>query len=208
MSLQSKLTEIGMPACTKVDIDDPWVLGAFKLPQIHELALDFSHTDAFMIWQEHIAVNANLSGLNLLHMKYWPFGEDLIPILRSLPLLETLIITAWDGSHCFTAFLPMDADEASGLKQTSAEGNTLAVLCPRLQHLQIYSNPLYVLPDLVPTFKDIVNLRAERGSPLKVFTFFEFHYNPRRMLALIGRDGSFAMEKSVLAKAEKFQLDI
>jgi hypothetical protein len=58
-----------MPVCTRVDIDDPYLLATFKLPQIYELALDFSDPDCSTIWEKHIAVNANLSGLNLLHMR-------------------------------------------------------------------------------------------------------------------------------------------
>ena len=85
------LTETEMPVCTRVDIDDPWVLAAFKLPQIHEVAIDFSYQNCSEIWKKHIAVNANLSGLNLLHLKRWQHYGDLITILRSVPLLETLI---------------------------------------------------------------------------------------------------------------------
>ena len=207
-SSQCELTETGMPICTSVDIDDPWVLSTFKLPHIHELALFFSNRHCPEIWKEHIAVNANLSGLNLLHMKYWPLGEDLIPILRSLPLLETLIITTWLGVDSFKAFLPMDADGTSVLKPTSDEGKTLVVLCPRLRHLQVECEDCWVEPNLVPFAKDIITLRAECGSPLKVFTLSHFSPMPGRKFELIGRDGSFSMEKSVLAEAEKYKLDI
>jgi hypothetical protein len=68
----------------------------------------------------------------------------------------------------------MDANGTSGLKQTSGEGQTLAVLCPRLQSLQIEGQDPSVEPELIPIFKDIVTLRAECGSPLKDFTFSEF----------------------------------
>ena len=80
------LTEAAMPVCIRVDIDNPFVLGALKLPQIHELALDFSdpvHRSA--ISEKHITGNANMSRLNLLHMKEWQRNGDLVPILRSLP---------------------------------------------------------------------------------------------------------------------------
>ncbi len=199
-----KLTETVMPICTRVDIDDPWVLAAFKLPQIHELALDFSDLNCSIIWEKRIAVNANLSGLNLLHMKNWPRNGDLIPILRSAPLLETLIIATWAKVASLRAFLP---NGTSGLKQTSGEGKTLAVLCPRLRHLQIENKYFMVHPDLITFAKDIITRRAECGSPLKVFTFFQFSYG--RKVELIGRDGSLTMEEGVLAVgADKFKLDI
>ena len=203
------LPEAGMPVCTKVDIDDPWVLAAFKVPQIHELALDFSAPNCSVIWEKHIAVNVNLSGLNLMHMKDWSFGKDLIPILRSLPLLETLIITSWNGVGSFRAFLPMDVNGTSGLKRASDDGEMLSILCPRLRHLQIESKYLRVRPDLLPFAKDIITLRAECGYPLKVFTFSLFKNKYGRKFELIGRDGSFTMNESDLAeKAEKFKLDI
>ena len=90
-----------------------------------------------MIWEKRIAVNANLSGLTLLHMKEWSFDGDLTPILQSLPLLERLIIRSWRGVVSFRAFLPMDAHGTSGLKQTSGDGQTLALLCPRLHTLEV-----------------------------------------------------------------------
>ena len=150
---ESVLTETGMPVCTRVDIDDPLVLAAFKLPQIHELALDFSNEEyCSAIWEKDIAVNADLSGLNLLHMKNWPSGGDLNPILRSVPFLETLIITTLDDvdnvgdsdgvgfANLFKALLPMNAIGSSGLEQTSDEGAMLGVLCPKLRHLHVESD--------------------------------------------------------------------
>ena len=155
----SLFTETGMPACTRVDIDDPYLLVTFKLPRIHELALDFSHPDCSTIWEKYIAVNANLSGLNLLHMKNWPFDGDLILILRTLPSLETLIISSWKDMISFRAFLPMDANGASGPKETSSEGRTLALLCPRLQSLQMERDIFLIEPELVPILKDVVTLQ-------------------------------------------------
>ena len=200
------LAEIGMPVCTKVDIDDPWVLAAFKLPQIQELALDFSDPNCSVIWETHIAVNANLSGLKLLHMKDWPFGKDLIPILGSLPLLETFIITARHGVDSLRAFLPMDANGTFVLKRTNAEGKTLAVLCPKLRHLRIESESLLEQPDLIPFAKDIITLRADCGSPLEVFTFSETFYQSK--FDLIGRDGALTEESVLAEKVEEFKLDI
>ena len=201
------LTETGMPVCTSVDIDDPWVLAAFKLPQIHELALDFSSRDCGVTWEKHIAVNANLSGLNLLHMKNWSPNGDLITILRSVPLLETLIITTSGDADSLRALLPMDANETSRQKASHTKGETFTVLCPRLRHLQIERDHLRGHPDWVSLATDIVTLRAECGCPLKRFTFSQFR--SRNKFELIGRDGSFTMEMSVLADGTaKFKLDI
>ena len=202
-------TEIGMPVCTRVDIDDPWVLAAFKLPQIHQLALDFLYQNCSVVWEKHITVNANLSRLNLLHMKNWSNDGDLPLLLNSLPLLEILIITTWIEVDFFKAFLPMDENVTPGLKQTSGEGKTSAVLCPRLRHLQIETQGLRTQPDLVHLYKDIVTLRAECGSPLEVFSIFEFRPEPGCKFELIGRDGSFTMEQSDLSKeTEEFKLGI
>ena len=204
------LTDTAMPVCTRVDIQDPWVLAAIKLPQIRELALDFSEATRRVLWEKHLAVNANLSGLNLLHMKNWPDDGDLIPILRSVPLLETLIITSWRGITSFTAFLPMGTNATSAPKQTSAEGRTLALLCPRLQSIQIEIGHDSVQPWKAPILKDVVALRAGNGSPLTVFTFSQFRRWPEKSkVELIGRDGSFNMESIVLPKtAGPFALDI
>jgi len=212
----SLFTETVMPVCSRVDIEDPYLLATFKLPQVHELALDFSHPECSMIWEKRIAVNANLSELNLLHMKDWPFDGDLIPILRSLPLLETLIISSQLGVVPFRAFLPMEANGTSGLKRTSSEGQRLDVLCPRLQSLQIEGQDPSVESELIPILKDIVTLRAECGSPLKEFTFSEFGESevgfgpePGSQFELIGRNGSFVMEKIVLPEeAKEFELDM
>jgi len=205
----SRFTETEMPVCTRVDINDPYLLATFKLPQIHELALKFSHPECSTVWEKHIAVNANLSELNLLHMKNCPFDGDLIPILRSLPSLETLIISSQLGVVSFKAFLPMDANGTSGLKRTSSEGQRLDLLCPRLQSLQIEGQDPSAEPELISILKDIVALRAECGSPLKDFTFYKFWPEPGRRFELVGRDGSFTMEKIVLPQgAISFKLDI
>jgi len=206
----SLFTETQMPVCTRVDIDDPYLLATFELPQIHELAMGFSHLGCSTIWEKHIAVNANLSELNLLHMKNWAlFNENLIPTLRLLPSLETLIISFQLGVVSFRAFLPIDANGTSGLKRTSSKGQRLDILCPRLQSLQIEGQDPSAEPELIPILKDIVTLRAECGSPLKGFTFSEFWPGPGRRFELIGRNGSFTMEKIVLPQGPKyFELDI
>jgi len=205
----SMFTMTEMPLCTRIDIDDPHLLATIKLPQAHELALDFSGRDCSTIWQKHIAVNTNLSGLILLHMKKWPFDGDLVPILRSLTLLETLIISSWRGLISFRAFLPMDANATLVLKQPSGEGKPLALLCPSLQSLRIEGQDPSAEPELIPLLKDIVILRAEFGSPLKEFTFYDFRAMPGSRFELVGANGSFLMEKIDLPKGDKgFKLDI
>ncbi len=206
------LTEIGMPVCTRVDTDEPWWLVALKLPQIRELAVYYPYRNLDHIWEKHMAVNLNLSGLNLLHMKDWPDDRDLTTVLRSVPLLETLIISSWCVKS-FRALLPMSTDEASGLKQTSVEGRTLSLLCPRLQSLQIgLENPSVLMPSWdMPKIKDVVTRRAECGSPLKVFTYSQFpsHGSENSKFEVIGIGGSFTMEKIVLPEtASPFVLGI
>ncbi len=201
-------TETGMPACTIVDMDDPWVFATFKLPRIHELALDFSDRTCGVVWEKRLAVNANLSGLIVLHMKNWLDGGILTPILRSVPLLQTLIITSW-GVDSLSAFLPMDANGTPELKRTSCEGKALTLLCPRLQSLQIEIRDPWVQLEQMPILRDIVTLRAECGSPLKVFNFSHFWSLTKLRVELIKKDGSFTMEKIVLPKSAKgFALDI
>ena len=206
VSSQQMLTKTEMPVCTRADIEDPWVLAAFRLPKIYELALNFSDTGCSALWEKHIAVNANLSGLNLLHIKYWSNNGDLSTILRSLPLLETLIIARFTKVDSFKTFLPMDENGTIGLKQASDEGKALSVLCPKLQHLQIETHSPRVLSLVVPIAKDIITLRAKCGSPLKVFTILEISIGPRKKIELIWRGGSLMEERNLAGRA--FELDI
>ena len=76
-----------MPVCTRLDVDDLTLLATLKLPKICELGASFDHPEFNMIWETHIAVNANLSGLELLHVYGWYQQEDLIQALRCLPVL-------------------------------------------------------------------------------------------------------------------------
>src|SRR5258706_12067673 len=198
--------ETTMPVCTRVDIDDPCLLATFKIPQIHELALNSDRSD---IWEELVAVNENLSRLNLLHLSHWPFDGDLIPILRSLPFLETLIICSPKGVVSLRALLPMDINGTSQLKRTRGKGKMLTLLCPRLQQLQIEVMDPLVQPQRIPFVIDVVSLRAECGSPLRSFTLSEFHSGPGSRFELIGKDGGFTMEKITLPTgAKRFKLDI
>jgi hypothetical protein len=202
-------TETEMPVCTRVDIDDPYLLATFKLPQIRELALDFSDPNRSIIWEKHIAMNASLSRLTLLHIKKWPFHGHLVPILRSLPLLQTLIISSRLGMDSLTAFLPIEANGTSKLKQTSGEGQTITLLCPRLRSLRIEGQHPSVEPALIPILGDIIILRIEHGSPLENFTFSWFRPKPGSQIELIGKNGSPTMEKFALPEeAKKFELVI
>ena len=203
------LTEIRMPVCTRVDIDDPWVLASFKLPDIHELALDFSVPYCSAIWGKYIAVNANLLGLNLLQMKNWPQGGDLTAILKLAPLLETLIISTWAVESALRAFLPMDTNGTSGLKRTSSQGKTLTMLCPRLRHLQMENEYFEAYRPLIAIAKNVITLRAKRGSLLKVIAFSPFRSKRGRKVELIGMGGNLTTGESVLDKGTKgFKLDI
>jgi len=205
----SLFTEKEMPLCTRIDIDDPHLLATFKLPQIRELALDFTHPNCSTIWEKHTAMNVNLSGLTLLHMKKWPFDGDLIPILRSLSSLETLIFSSRLGLVSLGAFLPMDANATLVLKQSSGEGRPFTLLCPRLQSLRVEGQDPSEEPELIPILKDIVIRRAEFGSPLKDFTFSKFWPEPGSLFELVGTNWGFPMEKIVLPEEVKeFELDI
>jgi hypothetical protein len=87
------------------------LLSTFKLPRIHELAVEFTDLKDNMIWEKQIAVNTNLSGLKLLHMTGWHFHGNLDQILRPLRSLETLIISFPPDVECFGSLLPLWANE-------------------------------------------------------------------------------------------------
>ena len=210
VSKQGPLTE--MPVCTRLVVPLRR-LATLKLPQIRELGLsiDAEHDH---IWEKHIAVNANLSGLKLLHLRYcdpaWPIIA-VIKILGSLPALETLIterrFLGVSHVHFFEAFVPMNVPGPSALNQSSWEGQVSNVLCPRLESLQIEGISPTEQADLMPVLKDIVTLRAIIGSPLKSFTFYLKEYPAAsQKWRLIGKDKSFMMEEVV--PAQGFQLDI
>ena len=93
----------------------------------------------------------------------------------------------------------------SGVNQSGWPGQISGVICPRLGDLQIQG--VNLTTNLIPVLKDIVNLRAIIGSPLKIFTFY-FHGDSdrRQEWQLIGRDKSFMMQEVVPARI--FPLDI
>lgn len=198
-----------MPVCTSLVVELAR-LATFKLPQICELSVFIDCEEPNNIWEKHIAVNSNLSGLKLLYFnegRMLPTRPDLIQILRSLPALETLII---DGEYIntpyidfFKAFVPTGAQETTGLSisQTRGEGQISGLLCPMLESLQIQGIMLTEQPELMPVLKDIVTQHAIIGCPLKSFTFFFTSWSSeyRRKWELIGKDGSFSMEDVVPA---------
>ena len=197
-----------MPVCTTLVVPLS-TLGILKRPQIRELCVDNTNKGGH-IWDKHIAVNANLSGLKLLHvldLRGMP-SVAFIEILGSLPALESLIIgTRYYRSSfvdCLEAFVPMDVP---GLHQSSWEGQISGVLCPRLQTLQIEDINLTEQAEMMPVLKDVVTLRAAIGFPLKSFTFYFHNFlKGGQKWELIGRDKNFMMEEAVPAK--RFSLDI
>ena len=188
-------------------------LATLKLPQIRELVVVLDHQEPDYLWEKYIAVNANLSGLELLSLcagdhEWLPF-INITKILGSLPDLETLVL---DSTHLvvpylafFKAFIPMKVQGTSGVNQSSQENPISGVLCPRLGSLRIEGIRLTAQPKLMPVLKDIVTLRAIVGSPLKSFTLY-FLGCPGKKWELIGRDRRFKLEEVV--PAQEFQLDI
>ncbi len=207
---QGPLTE--MPVCTRLVVP-LHRLATLKLPQIRELGVlidgKYDH-----IWEKHIAVNANLSGLKLLHLRYAYRTRptiSVIKILGSLPALKTLItdneVLVGPYVNFFEAFVLTYVLRRSGLNQSSWEGQISGLLCPRLESLQIEGINVPTQADLMPVLKDIVALRAIIGSPLRIFTFYyKEDFRIPKMWQLIGRDKSFMMEEVVPAK--EFLLDI
>ena len=203
--IQNTLTE--MPLCTRLHLPLSRLM-TFKLPRICELSVELNHSEPNMVWQKHVAVNANLSGLKLLHIRDW-FSEthlgQLIQIFKSLPALETLIVQ--HGTYLdvdfFKAFAPMDIQNTFGLNQLGVEGQIAELICPKLESFQIEDVDLRQLMQFVD-LQDIVTLRAAIGSPLKHFTFY--HWLPPKKWELIGGDGSFTVEEVV--PAQTFKLDI
>jgi hypothetical protein len=197
-----------MPVCTRLDVDSLTLLATFKLPQIRELGVSLEHPEFNMIWEKHITVNVNLSGLELLHVYGWHQQADLIQTLRSLASLKSLIVG--NGSDLDTYFfeelVPMYLGETAGLIQSHEEGQ-IAVLCPMLRSLVIEECDLNQRLELMPVVNQVVTLRAVGGSPLERFTLFNFELRERT--ELIGSHGSFVVETVALRGRDRpFKLDI
>jgi len=203
---QDRLTE--MPVCTRL-VTSLSRLATLKLPQVRELEVHVGHEEEpDYLWEKYVAVNAQLSGLKLLSLSTTGDGtsyfNDIPKILGSLPALETLVLHKrhlhYPYVTFFEAFIPMNAQ---GNSEPIWEGQIPEVLCPRLESLQIeYISPTDQ-PELMPVLKSIVTLRAIIGSPLKSFTFY---IDDPEKWELIGRDGSFMMERVIPAQC--FKLDI
>ena len=215
------LTE--MPVCTRLVVELSR-LACLRLPQICELSVyidgegsygeEFNGEGPNMVWEKHVAVNSNLSGLKLLHFFdpiVWEMPErNIIQILRSVPALETLIIdNSYIETRCvefFKAFVPFRAQKTD---VSSGEGQISGVLCPKLQSLQIEGICVTEQPELMSVLKDMVTLRAIIGSPLKSFTFnvsYAAPKNSKHQWELIGKDGRFTLEEVVPVRG--FVLDI
>jgi len=209
---QNPLTE--MPVCTRLVVPLSR-LATLKLPQICELGVFIDHKNFNHTWENHIAVNANLSGLRLLHLCHASCYStspviETIKTLGLLPTLETLVLDYKYpvGSYVdfFEAFVPRDIPRTSGLNQSSWESRISGVLCPRLKRLRIEGISPTVQPELMRVLQNIVTLRAIIGSSLKSFTFCDWHPYPNKKWELIGAGGRFVMEEVVPAR--QFQLEI
>jgi len=196
-----------MPICTKLDVDDLTLLATFKLPQIRELGASFDHPEFKMIWETCIAVNVNLSGLELLHVHGSYQQADLIQVLRCLPVLKSLIIGNGSdlGADFFGEFVRTPPNGTAAMMQSPNEGHVSGFLCPMLRSLLIEECDLTQRPELIPVFREVVVVRAWCGFPLERFTLFDFERETR----LIGRQGSFVVKTIDLGwDVEIFRLDI
>ena len=171
---QGQVTQ--MPVCTRLDIDDLTLLATFNLPQIRELGVSFDHPEFNLIWDRHIAVNTNLSGLEFLHVYGRHQQAYLIQALRCLPVLKTLIIG--NGSDLdadfFREFVPVHPNETAALMQSHNGGQITGILCPMLSRLFIEGCAFTQRLELIPVLQKVVTLRAVYGSSLGCFDFLDF----------------------------------
>ncbi len=207
-----KLTEdqvTQMPACTRLDVDDPILLATLKLPQICQLGVSFHRPEHNMIWEKHIAVNTDLRGLELLHADGWHQQADLIQALRCFPKLKSLILSNGSGLDAafFGEFLTMHPDENALLMQSHDEGQKSPIICPMLSSLLIEGWDPTEQVGLIPVLKQVVTLRAVHCSPLKRFTLTVVKF--RRKFELIGSQGGLVTGFDSLDEDfEPFSIDI
>ena len=190
-------------------MDDLTLLATFQIPQICELGTSFNHPEFDMIWEKHIAVNANLSALKLLHVHGWHQQADLIQALRCLPALKSLIVGNGSGlaANFFGKFVLMPPNETAAFVQSHNKGQVSEVLCPMLKSLLIEGCDFKRQLELMPIFKKVVTLHTACGFPLEEFTLFDFELGSK--IELIGGHGSFVMEVIVLdGDARPFSLAI
>ena len=198
-----------MPICTRLDLNDLTLLATLKLPGICELGVPLVHPEFNMIWENHIRLNTNLSGLELLHVKGWYKQADLIQALQCLPVLKSLILS--DGPDLdaafFGEFLPMHLDENAVLMQSYDEVHISTILCPMLNSLLIEEWDPTEHVELIPVLKQVVTLRVVRCSPLTRFTLSAIKF--RRKFELIGSQGGLVTDMgSMDENSEPFSLDI
>jgi hypothetical protein len=198
---------IEMPVCTRL-IVTLCSLATIKVPQIRELCIQFDHPEPNVIWEMHVAVNANLSGVRLMKVLDWAISPniDLVKILRYLPALETLIIV-WDplalpSVAFFRAFAAMGTQGTAGLNNEIEEEYLPAALCPKLESLQIEDVDPTKHVGLMDVLREIVTVRAMVRTPLRSFTFMD----SGRKWELIGMNGGFTVEEVI--PAQVFELDI
>ena len=204
---QDQVTQ--MPVCTRLDVYDLSLLATLKLPQIRELGVSFDHPELNMMWETHIAVNANLSGLNLLHVYGWSQQADVIQALQCLPVLKYLILANGSDldSAFFGEFIPMGPNGTSVVRQSSDKGQKSVILCPMLRSFLIEEFDSTKQLELIPVLKEVVTLRAVGGSPLKRFTLFDFALG--RKFRLVGSHGNFVVNNVALSgNSEPFRLEI
>jgi len=195
-----------MPTCTSLRLHLS-SLATFKLPRVCKLAVWIDCPYAINVWEKQVAINSNLSGLK--HLSILHFGSlaeaELTQIFKPLQALKTLVIRlrCWGtlSADFFRSFVPMGAQETSGLDQASRNDRRSAILCHRLESLQISPCDPFEQPELIPILRDIVTLRGVVESPLKSFILDDWS----KRLDLIGRDGSFAIEE--IDPAKKFIFD-
>jgi hypothetical protein len=194
-----------MPVCTRMDVRDLSLLATFKLPLVCKLSVTFDHPESNLIWEKDITVNANLSGLRLLHVHDWHHEVNLIQILASVPVLESLIVG--NGAKLdvdfFRALVPNRTSGPNGVTQIPI------VLCPMLKSLQVEGVDPTEQSEMMHVLREVVMFRAVAGSPLKWFTFVVFQPQPGIEFEMIGEDGSLTMEQTLLDEgAEPFELAI
>ena len=198
-----------MPVCTRLDVDDLTLLATLKLPQIREMGVSFNHPEFNMIWKRYIAVNANLSGLELLHVHGWHKQADLLQVLRCLPVLKTLILA--NGSDLdavfFREFVPTHSNETTGLTQSHDEAQIPRILCPALSSVLIEGCGPTERVELIPILEQVVTLRAACGSVFEKFTLSAIEFG--RKCELIGSQGAFVAEMDSPGEdAKPFKLHI
>ena len=198
-----------MPVCTGLDVDDLTMLATLMLPQICELGASFDHPEFNMIWETHVAMNTNLSGLELLYVYGWYQQADLIQALRCLPVLKSLIVA--NGSDLdadfFGEFVPMGPNGTSVLKQPHDERRVSAILCPMLRRFLIEDFDSTEQLELIPVLKDVVTLRSVAGSPLKRLILFDFEL--RSKVKLVLRNGAVVVKTNSLSRStQRFRLDM